>query len=212
MGTVRDLRPATGRPARRADRPRAEAPPPAPAVSSARLAMVMALAAETMFFAGLIGAYLVVRFGSAVWPPPNLPSLPLAVTWLNTIVLSVSGLTMLSALTAVRRDDLPAVRQRLLITLVLGGIFVAVQGSEWVRLVHHGFTLASGGSYGSTFYVLIGMHAAHVVGAIGWLAFVLIRARSGRYRAASHTGLELCTFYWSFVCALWLFIFALVYQ
>ena len=212
MGTVRDLRPTTGRSTHRAYRPQPETPPATPVVSSARLAMVMVLAAETMFFAGLIGAYLVVRFGSAVWPPPNLPSLPLAVTWLNTIVLSVSGLTMLSALAAVRRDDSPALRQRLLITLVLGGTFVAVQGSEWVRLVHHGFTLASGGSYGSTFYVLIGMHGLHVLGAIGWLAFVLVRARSGRYRAQSHTGLELCTFYWSFVCVLWLFIFGLVYQ
>jgi heme/copper-type cytochrome/quinol oxidase subunit 3 len=174
--------------------------------------MVMALAAETMFFAGLIGAYLVIRFGSAVWPPPNLPSLPLAVTWVNTIFLSVSGLTMLSALSAVRRDDLPALRRRLLITLLLGGTFVAVQGSEWVRLVRHGFTLSSGGSYGSTFYVLIGMHAFHVAGAIGWLAFVMLRARGGRYRAESYTGLEMCAFYWSFVCVLWLFIFGLVYQ
>jgi cytochrome c oxidase subunit 3 len=190
---------------------RSVAPPQAPPVSNARIAIVMALVAETMFFAGLIGAYIVYRYGSVVWPPPNLPQLPLAVTWLNTVVLSVSGLTMLAALRAVRRNDARTLHRGLLVTLVLGSIFVGVQGAEWARLVHHGFTLSSG-MYGSTFYVLIGTHAAHVFGAILWVGAVLIGARRGRYDAQRHVGVELCAIYWSFVCVLWLFLFALVYQ
>src|SRR3989304_5525092 len=46
------------------------------AVSNARLGMLIFLGAEAMFFAGLIGAFLVFRFGSATWPPPGQPYLP----------------------------------------------------------------------------------------------------------------------------------------
>lgn len=210
---VRDLRPRRARSTARHSRLRHgdEGSSAARPVSNARLALVMALVVETMFFAGLIGAYIVVRFSSVVWPPPNLPQLPLAVTWVNTMVLSASELTMLAALRAVRRGDGQTLRRNLLVTLVLGSIFVAVQGSEWARLIQHGFTLSSG-SYGSTFYVLIGTHAVHVVGAIAWLAAVFVGARRGRYGADRHVGVELCAMYWSFVCVLWLFLFALVYQ
>ena len=48
-------------------------PPTAPPISNARLAVVTLLVAETMFFSGLIGAYLVFRGSAPVWPPADLP-------------------------------------------------------------------------------------------------------------------------------------------
>src|SRR5215831_17428975 len=69
-----------------------EPPPPgAPPISNARIAVATLLVAETMFFSGLIGAYLVFRVGTPVWPPPNLPRLPMVVTWINTLVLMPAG-------------------------------------------------------------------------------------------------------------------------
>jgi len=185
-------------------------PPQAPPLSNARIAVVALLVAETMFFSGLIGAYLIFRLGTAVWPPPNLPHLPLAVTWLNTVALMASGLTMLGALRAARRGDGRGLQRGLAVTAVLGLTFLVVQGSEWVRLVHHGLTL-SAGTYGATFYTLIGTHAAHVLGAVVWLGLVWHWARRGEI-AGSFGALEACTVYWLFVCALWLVLFALVYQ
>ena len=64
-------------------------------LTNARIAVVMLLVAETMFFAGLVGAYLVFRGSSPVWPPPDLPRLPLALTWVNTCILMGSALAML---------------------------------------------------------------------------------------------------------------------
>jgi heme/copper-type cytochrome/quinol oxidase subunit 3 len=193
--------------------PRGREPHPLPAmpISSARIGLVMLLVAETMFFAGLIGAYLVFRFGKAVWPPPDLPRLPLAITWANTMVLCFSGLTMLAALRAVRRGDTRRLLRLSVATLVLGTVFVGVQGAEWVRLIEHGLTL-SAGTYGATFYVLIGAHAAHVVAAVLWLGIVSVGTGLGRFDGEHHTAVELCTMYWSFVCGLWLVLFALVYQ
>jgi heme/copper-type cytochrome/quinol oxidase subunit 3 len=84
-------------------------PPPvrpiAPIGSNAWLGTVMLLGAETMFFAGLIGAFLVFRIGSTVWPPPFQPRLPTGVTGVNTLILLVSALTMGLALRAGRRGE-----------------------------------------------------------------------------------------------------------
>ncbi len=73
-------------------------------------------------------------------------------------------------------------RRWLGITLLLGSAFLAIQGSEWVRLVAHGLKLSSG-TYGATFYTLIGLHGAHVTAAVVWLAFIVISAMRGRYNA-----------------------------
>ena len=185
--------------------------PPASPVNSAHIGLVMFLVAETMFFSGLIGAYLVFRFSHAVWPPPDLPSLPIAVTWVNTVILSVSGLTALGAVRAVHRDDQIGLRRGLAVTAILGGVFVGVQGSEWLRLVHHGLTLASG-TFGASFYTLIGAHAAHVLAAIFWLIVIAFGAWRGRFTARRCVAVELCTAYWGYVCIVWLFLFVLVYQ
>jgi heme/copper-type cytochrome/quinol oxidase subunit 3 len=188
-----------------------EPPPPgAPPISNARIAVATLLVAETMFFSGLIGAYLVFRVGTPVWPPPNLPRLPMVVTWINTLVLMASGITMVRAARAARRDDARALKRGLAATAVLGLTFLAVQGSEWARLIQHGLTISSG-SYGATFYTLIGLHAAHVVGAACWLGLVWWWARRGEFSGGRDTAVEACTIYWVFVCVLWLALFALVY-
>ena len=74
-------------------------PPPSipqPPVSNARMGMLMLIGAETMFFAGLIGAYVVFRFGSPVWPSGHL-YLPVGITWVNTGFLLFSCYTMWKA-------------------------------------------------------------------------------------------------------------------
>jgi cytochrome c oxidase subunit 3 len=164
-----------------------------------------------MFFAGLIGAFIVFRFGSLVWPPPGLPHLPVAVTWANTSVLLSSAVTMWWAVSAIRGGDAQALTLWTTVTLALGTLFVAVQGAEWVRLIEHGLTLTSG-TYGATFYVLIGTHALHVVAAILWLGFIWNRCRLGRYSAAEHVGVQVSSIYWFYVCGLWVLLFGLVYQ
>jgi cytochrome c oxidase subunit 3 len=179
-------------------------------VSNARLAVLMLLAAETMLFVGLLGAYVVFRVASASWPPPGLPRLPLAVTWLNTVVLLASAWTMWRALAAVRADDQRVLRRGLTLTAALGSAFLAVQGSEWVRLVAHGLTL-SAGTYGATFYTLIGLHGAHVLAAVVWLLAVLVAARAHRFTARRHVAVELCTIYWTYVVGLWVVLFVVVY-
>ena len=181
-----------------------------PIVSNARLALLMFLAAEAMFFAGLIGAFLVFRLGSAAWPPPFQPRLPVAVTGVNTVILLLSGLTMRLALRAIRLGRPERLMRCLLTTVLLGGLFLAIQGYEWLRLIEFGLTVSSG-IYGSTFYTLIGIHGLHVLGALLWLLVVLTQARRGRFTAEHHTGVETCSMYWTFVVGLWPILYGLVY-
>ncbi len=187
-------------------------PPPRsePLVSNAHLGMLMLIAAETMLFTGLIGAFLVFRFGSVTWPPLDQPRLPIGITAVNTVILLLSGYTMYRAITAIGQGNQQRFINGLLETTLLGVMFLSVQGSEWIRLIRYGFTL-SDGTYGSTFYTLIGCHGLHVLGAIIWLLAVLVGARQGRYSAQNRTSVEICGMYWYFVVALWPFLFTLVY-
>jgi cytochrome c oxidase subunit 3 len=179
-------------------------------ISNARLAIALFLAFESMFFAALIAAYLVFRLRTAIWPPLDLPRLPLAVTWVNTGVLALSAYTMRRARSAQRTGQRDVLARALGTTAVLGTLFLAVQGTEWARLVGHGLTLSTG-MYGATFYTLIGCHGLHVLAAVVWLLVVLARAQRHRFAAPIRVPLELCAIYWFYVVALWAVLFPLVY-
>ncbi len=182
----------------------------APVISNGRLAVLMLLAGETMLFAGFIGSFLVYKLGAPFWPPPGLPRLPMQITWVNTFVLLSSAVTMHLAVRAVRRNRLARMRMLLGVTALLGTTFLVVQGSEWVRLVAHGLHLSSG-TYGATFYTLIGLHGFHVLCAVIWLLGVFVAAMVGKFTAFRHTPVEICAIYWYFVCAVWPVLFYLVY-
>ena len=183
-----------------------------PPLSNAKLAVLVLLGAETMLFVGLIGAFLVFRMGNVTWPPLSHANiqLPRLVTGINTALLIFSGYTMFQALRSIRLGRIKQLRNLLMLTGTLGLLFLVVQGSEWVQLVGKGLTLQSG-VYGAIFYVLIGCHAVHVLGAVIWLAIVVVMAVAGRFSAAHYTGVETCTIYWIYVVALWPILYFLVY-
>lgn len=191
-------------------RPESEGDSPRPVVGNGYIGIAVFLGAEAMFFAGLIGAFLVFRYGSQIWPPPFQPRLPLGITSVNTAVLLLSAWTMVRASTAWKYGNRPKSVRYLLLTSVLGLVFLVVQGSEWARLIHFGLTISSG-VYGGTFYTLIGFHGLHVLGAVVWLISVFFVLRNAPFGSRSRTRLELCAIYWYFVVGLWPVLFGLVY-
>jgi cytochrome c oxidase subunit III len=183
---------------------------PGPPINNARLGVMLFIGAEGMFFAGLLSAFLVFRTGSTVWPPPLQPHLPIVVTGVNTVILLCSGFTMHLALRAIRSGYAQGLADWLAVTAALGAIFLGVQGYEWARLLQFGLTLSSG-VYGATLYTLIGCHAAHVFGAVIWLAIILAMAKTHRFTRQRHVGVQVCGTYWYFVVALWPILFGAVY-
>jgi len=181
-----------------------------PPISNARLGMIMFLGAESMFFAGLIGAFLVYRLSHETWPPLTLPRLPIAITGVNTLILLYSAVSMWRAQGLLRTARQAEGVRLLLLTVVLGVIFLGIQGYEWIRLIGFGLTIASG-VYGATFYTLIGCHGLHVLGAAVWLVIVTCRALGGHYSRTRYTGLAMCGMYWYYVVGLWPVLYGLVY-
>jgi heme/copper-type cytochrome/quinol oxidase subunit 3 len=184
--------------------------PQTPIGNNVWLAVLVFLGAEAMFFAGLMGAYIVFRVGAAVWPPPFQPRLPVGVTGVNTVFLLASAVTIRMALRSARRGEGPQLVRWLGLTALLGAIFLAVQGYEWIELIEFGLTVSSS-VYGGLFYTLIGFHALHVFGALVWLMVVVTLARRGRFAKDRYLGVQTCAMYWTFVVALWPALYGLVY-
>lgn len=176
---------------------------------NAKLGMAMFLGVETMFFAGLIAAFLYLRLNASEWPPASQPRLPVFVTGINTLLLLASGFTMWRVQGPAARQDSGRPARGLGMTFLLGTVFLVVQGYEWARLVRFGLTFSSG-SYGATFYTLIGLHGLHVLGALTWLAALQLAAKKKRL-APHHPRVFLCAMYWYFVVALWPVLYGLVY-
>src|SRR5262250_1552958 len=82
-------------------------------LSNARLGMLIFLGAETMFFAGLVGAFLVYRMANEPWPPMAMPNLPVEVTGVNTLILLYSAATMWRANRAIRLGQQQELRRML---------------------------------------------------------------------------------------------------
>lgn len=187
-----------------------EPAPRRPLLDNALLATIFFIGAEVMFFAGLVTAFWVLRLAAAAWPPPLQPRLPVAVTGVNTGILLASSAAVVAAMRAVRAGDRGAAVARFATAGALGALFLAIQGYEWIRLVHFGLTVTSG-AYGGTFYTLIGAHAVHVAGALIWLAVMLRLLSRGRFAEGGRGGVRACALYWHFVVALWPVLYVTVY-
>jgi cytochrome c oxidase subunit 3 len=217
MSTVleRPTRPARGNghvppPPPRGGDGRGPSPHGGPLFDNAVLATLFLIAGETMLFAGLVFSFWILRLSAPAWPPPSQPRLPVVVTGLNTLVLLSSSWVVVTAGRALRAGDAARFTRRLALAALLGVCFVAVQGYEWVRLVAYGLS-AAGGTYGTTFYTLIGTHGVHVVGAVAWLGIVALLAARGRFADGRRGAARACALYWHFVVALWPILYVSVY-
>ena len=186
-------------------------PPPATSSSihAVQLGMLLFIGSEIMLFAGLLAVYTALRFGHLMWPSAQL-YLPVKVTWVNTFILLSSCYTMYRAVGAGRKDQQSRLVTLLTVTMALGTLFLSIQGYEWIQLIRDGLTITTG-VYGANFYLLIGCHALHVLGAVIWLLVVVWLARQGRFPSSRFVGVEMCAWYWYFVGGLWVLLFALVY-
>src|SRR5262249_20062476 len=139
-----------------------------------------------------------LRYSSAVWPPPGLPSLPRALAGFNTFVLTLSSLALARAIRAMRTLDAVGLRRGLWLSFALGVLFLVLQVVQWTRLLAHGLGFA-GTTYGTTFYLMTGAHAAHAAVGIVWLFLVTLRQRELWVPDRSRVRIEICALYWHFV-------------
>lgn len=182
---------------------------PVAARSNMLLAVKLAILSEIMLFGALFAAYFVIRGNSGEWPPPSSPARPeLILPGINSVLLIASSVTMqLAVRSASRGAGRTAIVRWLGLTVLLGGIFILVQGYEFAN---NGFGLDAG-VFGSTFYILTGFHGAHVLFGLAMIAIIANRARLGLVSTENHTAVEAASYYWHFVDVVWLFLFSTLY-
>jgi cytochrome c oxidase subunit III len=172
------------------------------------LGMWIFLASLAVLFVAAIVGYLAVRIKATGWPPPGMPRLPAGLK-LATLVLLAASATVHRSLRAIRQGERTASTRWLMATLGLGVAFLAVQSWNWWGLIR--LHLSAGSNlYAFTFFMLTGLHAAHVVGGIGLLAIVTARSLRGRYGSGHHPGIVYAAMYVHFLDAVWLLLFAVL--
>src|SRR5207245_3664889 len=147
-----------------------------PAHDHSRFLTILLLLAGVMFFAGLLGAYFVLRYSGPGYPAPGMPRLPACLAGFNTAVITLSSLVLRRGVRAMRNLDARGLRRELALAAGLGTAFVVLQGVQWRRLLLLGLTFA-GTTYGTTFYVITGAHAAHATSGVIWLVSIAVRQR-----------------------------------
>jgi len=179
-------------------------------IPTTKFAMWLFLASEVMFFAGLIGAYIVLRGGAPEkWPVvSDVLNVPLVAG--NTFILIVSSVTMVRAYAAIEDGNPQGMRRMLIATAALGAFFLSIQAVEWSALMNEG-TAPATDLFGSVFFTLTGFHGLHVLGGVLTLVYVVFKAFRGAFTQASHGGVELMGLYWHFVDVVWIFLFTILY-
>jgi heme/copper-type cytochrome/quinol oxidase subunit 3 len=107
-------------------------------LSRGKLIMWLFLSTEIMFFAALLGSYIVLRFGAPVWPKPHHVHLSEPIGAFNTFVLICSSVTIVLALEAARANKAGLAKVWMLLTLLLGSLFLGVKGYEYSSKFSHG--------------------------------------------------------------------------
>jgi cytochrome c oxidase subunit III len=178
-------------------------------VSASVLGILLFIASETMLFGAFFTAYFFVRVASpttGAWPPEGF-HLPVFVAAINTAILITSSFTMHWALQSIKRGNRAGLKAGLVLTLAMGGTFLATQMLEYARI---GFAWHENG-FSTIFYGLTGLHGAHVFVGLCLLAMATVRAFRGHYTPEHHHGVELPGIYWHFVDIMWIIVYATVY-
>ena len=168
-----------------------------------KFAMWAACGSITMMFAALTSAYL-VRKGAGDWLEFNLP----VVFMYNTAVILISSVSLQASYHFFKKGNAKLYRSFLWLSLALGVLFMVLQQQGWMELRSLGVYMDINPSAGF-FYVISGLHLAHVLGGIAALLSAIIFAHKLRYKVTEKrkNRFQMVLTYWHFLGFLWLYLF-----
>jgi cytochrome c oxidase subunit 3 len=153
-----------------------------------------------MAFAVLLAAWFYLRATSKAWPPPGTELPDLRLTLPFSVVLWASSIPVVLGERAIRARRIASFRRWMAAGWVMGAAFLAYTANDFAGL-HYGWRDSA---YASGFYVIVGLHAIHVVVGLAMSAVVQAKAWLGRYDRGPHGSAEAVALYWHFVDAVWL--------
>jgi cytochrome c oxidase subunit 3 len=165
--------------------------------------VIVFLASDVMLFAPFFAAYYLLRTTNEPWPPPEV-ELELPRAALATATLVASSFTIAASDRAgLREGGSRAMRRWLLATIALGALFLGNQIVEYLTLGYGADTHV----YGSIYWLLTGLHAAHVTAGLGALTLLFVREVRSRSPAAIATWADGVSLFWHLVDFVWVFVF-----
>jgi len=178
--------------------------------------MLLFLASEAMLFFPFFWAFFHASLSPAitvgnVWPPEGIrfeETLdPFMLPLVNTVVLLTSGVALVAAHRAIIAGYKPIVLNGLYIAISLGILF------SWLQYLEYGLTkfTITDGMFGSTFFMLTGLHGFHVIVGTCLLLISYWRAVQDQFSKQHHLLFEFSAWYWHFVDVVWIFLFLAVY-
>ena len=176
--------------------------------SRRKAAVAWLIVTESAMFTIFVVAYLFYLGKSLTGPSP---AQVLETPVISTLCLLGSSVTIMWAAGAFRRMHVARFRLWWMLTIGLAAVFLAATAAEWYRLitVHH-LTISTN-LFGTTFYALVGLHATHVIVGVTLLTLVLALSLTGKVRQAHAEHVEMVSWYWHFVDAVWVVVFTVVY-
>jgi cytochrome c oxidase subunit 3 len=166
-------------------------------------ALWAAMGSIVMMFGSLTSAYI-VRQAAGNWLEFRIPD----IFYTSTIVILLSSVTLHASYLSFRKGKENLYKALLPVSLVLGILFIILQYQGWMELYNIGVAL-DGNPGGSFFYVISGIHAAHVVGGIFALLVATLHAYTLPFKSTERRRrrFQLVLHYWHFVDFLWLYLF-----
>ena len=180
-------------------------------INSRKLLMWVFLGSDCMFFASLIGTYLIYK-GTGSPDPGPVDVFDIPTTSVSTFVLLMSSMSMVFAYAYLVRNNIKAFRIWMVSTIIMGATFLGFQVFEFSEFYFHYHLSPQTNLFGTTFYALTGTHGLHVSVGVVWLSIIFY---SSLFRNSVSTetnlDLDLAALYWHFVDIVWIVIFAVVY-
>ena len=176
--------------------------------SRGTVGMICLIIAESAIFIIFVVAYVFYLGKSLTGPTPHVVlELPIV----STICLLSSSITVHMAVSALHRGARGLCSLWLAATVTLGSIFLAGTAHEWYQLIYHDGLTIQTNLFGTTFYSLVGLHATHVIIGLFMLSLALIFSLRGQVTSKHADRLDVLSFYWHFVDAVWVVVFLVVY-
>jgi cytochrome c oxidase subunit 3 len=168
-----------------------------------KFALWLAMASITMMFAGLTSGYI-VRQSEGNWRYYKLPP----VFYISTLVILLSSATFVLGLKAFKNRAMPRFKSMMLITLLMGLAFGALQFLGFYQLYTQPSPVKIAGNPSESFlFVIAGLHLVHILGGIVALAIVYLRTFRKKIKVYNAVPLEIVGGYWHFVDILWIYLF-----
>ncbi|MCM3567647.1 cytochrome (ubi)quinol oxidase subunit III [Neobacillus mesonae] len=166
------------------------------------------LVTDCLLFATFFAAYAVLHthtnggFTASEFNVPNFI--------IETFILLISSFTSGIAVLNMHKGNKKGLTQWLIVTAVLGAVFVGLEVKEFMDMAAEGATLSQS-AFLTSFFSLVGAHGLHVSFGIFWMIGILVQLSRRGITPVTKRKISMVSLYWHFLDAVWIFIFSVVY-